>query len=65
MNVGVFIGSGMTPKRLKKYWRLADGFIIGTYFKEDHIIRNPVDIENVHKIVRVYKDLLKTARDSP
>ena len=65
MNVRVFIGSGMTPERLKKYWRLADGFIIGTYFKEDHIIRNPVDIENVHKIVRVYKDLLKTARDSP
>ncbi|RLF14264.1 MAG: BtpA-like protein [Thermoprotei archaeon] len=60
MNVRVFIGSGMTPERLKKYWRLADGFIIGTYFKKSHITRNPVDIENVRKMVRIYEELLKT-----
>lgn len=30
----VLLGSGITPDNLARYWEAADGFIIGSYFKE-------------------------------
>ncbi len=48
----IFIGSGLNFKNLEKYIVLADGFIIGTYFKRGGIVSNPVDIKRVEKIIK-------------
>ncbi len=34
-NLPVFVGSGITLENINKLWNTADGFIIGSYFKED------------------------------
>jgi hypothetical protein len=42
-DVSVFIGSGITAETIVDYESDADGFIIGTAFKEGGIATNPVD----------------------
>ncbi len=43
----VVLGSGITPQNLADYWSAADGFIVGSYFKQDGLWSNPVDPERV------------------
>ncbi len=43
----VLVGSGVTPGNIDTLSRLADGFIIGTYFKKQGVTTNPVDRERV------------------
>jgi predicted TIM-barrel enzyme len=43
----VWVGSGVTPQNLPRFLPLADGFIVGTYFKKDGLTTNPVDPERV------------------
>ncbi|HNX00508.1 MAG TPA: BtpA/SgcQ family protein [Candidatus Cloacimonadota bacterium] len=47
----VIIGSGITSDNIRKYWNLADGFIIGSYFKEDGLWSNTVSSDRVHKFM--------------
>ena len=42
-NTPVFIGSGATPETLKALAPYADGFIVGSYFKVDGRLDNPID----------------------
>jgi uncharacterized protein len=53
----LLIGSGLTVENLKDYWQLADGFIIGTYFKEDGIWQNPVSETRVRQLIVLSKSL--------
>ncbi len=53
----IVVASGVHPEGLKQYWKLADGFIVGTYFKRDSKIENEVDVERVRKLMRVVKEL--------
>jgi uncharacterized protein len=39
----IIVGSGVTPENLSAIYDLADGFIIGSYFKVDGVATNPVD----------------------
>ncbi len=50
----IFIGSGITPENINTYVSMADGFIVGSYFKIDGKWQNPVDPKHV-------KDLLRAA----
>jgi uncharacterized protein len=43
----VLIGSGVTPENLPALHPLADGFIVGSYFKADGVAGNPVDERRV------------------
>lgn len=43
----VLIGSGVTPENLSKVFALADGFIVGSYFKVDGVATNAVDPRRV------------------
>ena len=52
----IIIGSGVTPENIKLL-SCADGFIVGTYFKKDGIVTNPVDEERVRKLVDAVKNL--------
>jgi uncharacterized protein len=53
----IFIGSGVTPDTLGKFLSVADGVIVGTYFKEGGKVENPVDGSRVRGLTEVKKAL--------
>ena len=53
----VIIGSGIAINNIKLYWDIADGFIIGTYFKEENITINPIDASKVRKFMAIVNEL--------
>jgi uncharacterized protein len=56
----VLVGSGVTPENLPALHPLADGFIVGSYFKVDGVASNPLDEERVKALV----DEARTLRTS-
>lgn len=54
----ILLGSGITLDNLNKYWDLADGFIIGSYFKENGKWQNPVSADRVKSFMK-YVNALK------
>ena len=57
----VLIGSGITPDNIDKVYQHADGFIVGSYFKEGNNWKNPVD----EPTVRTFMDVVRDFRGSP
>ncbi len=53
----VIIGSGLNSENAKELLSVADGAIVGTYFKYDGITQNPVDIERVKKLMNIVREL--------
>ncbi len=53
----LLLGSGATPDNIRLYWRLVDGFIVGTYFKVGGITTNPVDPSRVKRLVSLVKSI--------
>ncbi len=53
----VLIGSGITDHNLAELFPLADGFIVGSYFKEGGKWNAPVDPEKVRTLVRLHRQL--------
>ncbi len=53
----VIVGSGVNYSNIEKYWKYADGFIIGTYFKVKNKVDNPVDAERVRKLMEKVRRL--------
>ncbi len=53
----VLIGSGTTPSNLRHLHPIADGFIVGSYFKKEGIATNPVEAARVKDFVQVYRIL--------
>jgi hypothetical protein len=51
----VLIGSGITNQNLREYFNLADGFIVGSFFKKDGIAENEVEEERVHKLATAFE----------
>lgn len=51
------VGSGLNPGNAEKLMKYADGAIVGTYFKRDGVLHNPVDVERVRRLVDVVKRL--------
>jgi len=49
LKIPIIIGSGLTAENISNYWKLADGFIIGSYFKEEGYWRNQISIERILK----------------
>ncbi|MEA2708806.1 MAG: uncharacterized protein QOF78_1407 [Phycisphaerales bacterium] len=49
----VFLGSGVTPQTLPALLPYADGFIVGTYFKQDGVASNTVDPARVRELMRL------------
>jgi membrane complex biogenesis BtpA family protein len=47
----VFIGSGITPATISEYLPLADGFIIGSAFKQEGLATNPVEPGRVRALM--------------
>jgi len=51
----VLIGSGITADNIEKFWSLADGFIIGSYFKEDGLWSNPLSETRIKEFIKRIK----------
>lgn len=50
-SVPVIIGSGITPENFQAYRNIADGAIVGSYFKQDGIVTNLVDPKRVERLI--------------
>jgi len=48
----VLVGSGVTVENVADILRVADGVIVGTFFKRDGIVQHPVDVERVKTFMR-------------
>lgn len=53
----VFANTGVNLNNVAEQLAIADGAIIGTYFKQDGYIWNPVDRQRVHDLIRRVHDL--------
>lgn len=53
----VLVGSGLNPVNAEKLLMVADGAIVGTYFKREGKLFNPVDAERVKKVMAVVRNL--------
>jgi uncharacterized protein len=51
----VILGSGVTAENIRDFYSIADGFIIGTYFKVDGKWQNTVDPQRVERLVKIVK----------
>lgn len=52
----VIIGSGMNPENIKDYLPLADGFIVGSTFRQDGEFLGETDPERVEKFMKKFKE---------
>jgi uncharacterized protein len=56
-HVPVLIGSGIVPGNLMGLYKLADGFIVGSYFKKDGLAENQVDTERVRLFSELFANM--------
>ncbi len=54
-NAAVLIGSGFNPDNAESLMKHADGAIVGTYFKEDGDVANPVMTSRVKTLMKLVK----------
>lgn len=52
-NLPVMVGSGITSKNVKRYFKIADALIVGSYFKKDGYWKNDVEYDRVAKFMEV------------
>ncbi len=57
--VPVFAGSGVNLDNVEEVLSIADGAIIGTYFKKGGVTENPVEGERVKKLISVVKKVFR------
>lgn len=50
-SVPVLLGSGVTAENVEKFLKVADGAIVGTYFKEGGVTEAPVDVSRVKRFM--------------
>jgi membrane complex biogenesis BtpA family protein len=55
--VPVLIGSGMTPQNIKTYFPLADGFIVGSTFRQDGRFLGALDPSRLAAFMKVFNRL--------
>jgi len=56
-NLPILIGSGITYDNIDKYFNYAEGFIIGSYFKEKGYWKNDLDENKIGSFVQKFKNL--------
>ena len=56
-HVPVLIGSGMTPQNIRSYFKLADGFIVGSTFREQGRFLGQLDRKRLNAFMKVFRGL--------
>lgn len=51
----LLVGSGINEENVERFLRVSDGAIIGTYFKQQAVTTNPVDVERVSKLMELVR----------
>ena len=54
----VFVGSGVNENNVDSLMRVADGAIVGTSFKKDGLVQNPVDPERVKGLAHHFRGII-------
>ena len=60
--VPLWVGSGVTPAGLWDLWDIADGFIVGSYFKRDGLWSNPIERSRVEELMKAVRNLRQERR---
>jgi len=60
----VLIGSGMTAENIQEYLPLADGFIVGSYFRKDGKFLEKLDPARLHQFLDVFVSTRKSILNS-
>lgn len=55
VKIPVFVGSGITEKNIGKYKASANGFIVGSYLKEDGNWQNPPDKKRIERLLKEFE----------
>jgi uncharacterized protein len=55
--VPVLIGSGMTARNIRSYFNLADGFIVGSTFREEGKFLGKLDRKRLNSFMKVFRGL--------
>lgn len=55
--IPVLLGSGVTPENVAEFYDAADGFIVGSYFKEGGLWSNTVEPARVERMVEAVRAL--------
>src|SRR5690348_5107001 len=55
--VPIVIGSGLTPQNIRSYFNFADGFIVGSTFREDGKFRGNLDSKRLDAFMKVFRAL--------
>lgn len=61
LDAPVLLGSGVTPESLPEVLSVADGAIVGSFFKRDGNVHNPVDPERVRALMEVARRVREEA----
>jgi predicted TIM-barrel enzyme len=65
--IHVLIGSGMNSENIQEYLPLADGFIVGSYFRRDGKFLEKLEPERLHRFMKVFVSargrILELAKD--
>jgi membrane complex biogenesis BtpA family protein len=56
-HVPVLIGSGMTPENIRTYYELADGFIVGSTFREGGRFLGRLEPKRLDRFMKVFRAL--------
>jgi membrane complex biogenesis BtpA family protein len=56
-DVPVLIGSGMTPQNIRSYFKLADGFIVGSTLREDGKFLGNLDRKRLEAFMKAFRGL--------
>jgi membrane complex biogenesis BtpA family protein len=61
-HVPVIIGSGMTPENIGTYYPIADGFIVGSTFREDGKFLGSLAPKRLDAFMKAFRAIAKRAR---
>lgn len=56
----IFLGSGLTKKNVVKFFKHADGAIVGTSIKVDGNVHKPVDVKRLKALIKIVQKIRKT-----
>ncbi len=56
----LLVGSGITDMNLKKYFKLANGFVVGSFFKKDGKAINAIEEERISRLTSILKQIRKS-----
>jgi membrane complex biogenesis BtpA family protein len=57
ITIPILIGSGLMVENLRDLLPLVDGAIVGSYFKENGKLSNPIDVDRVKRFTEIVKQL--------